>query len=107
MKSPAQEPVHGPGWGETRKNFTFDGGEYGQRPQRGQSESAGPSHGRSPHMPGEGKRFHGGSHVETDPQRARKLPMGQQEAEGESPRVVQEQTATPGVGGVGGRAWAS
>ena len=46
-------------------------------------------------MPGEGKRFHGGGHMETDPQRARKLPMGQQEAEGESPRVVQEQTTTP------------
>ena len=22
VKSPAQEPVHGPGWRETRKNFT-------------------------------------------------------------------------------------
>ena len=94
------------GGGRQEKTLhVFDGGEYGQRPQRGQS--AGPSRGRSHHVPGEGKRFHGGGHVETDPQRARKLPVGQQEAEGESPRVVQEQTATPGVGGVGGRDWAS
>lgn len=95
------------GGGRQEKTLhAFNGGEYGQRHQRGQSEIAGPSHGRSPHVPGEGKRFHGGGHVETDPQRARKLPMGQQEAEGESPRVIPEQTATPAGGGGERRAWA-
>lgn len=53
-------------------------------------------------MPGEGKRFHGGGHVETDPQRARKLPNGPTGGRSESPEWFRSRQQHRG----GGERWA-